>query len=35
MVTQLVFETHSWSEDNERGITSGWYDSRLSERGQG
>ena len=34
MVTQLVFETHSISEDNERGIASGWYHSKLSERGR-
>ena len=34
MVTQLVFETHSWSEDNDRRIASGWNGSRLSERGQ-
>jgi 2,3-bisphosphoglycerate-dependent phosphoglycerate mutase len=32
MVTQIVFETHSWSEDNDHGIASGWRDSRLSER---
>lgn len=34
MVTQIVFETHAWSEDNEQGIASGWHDSRLSERGR-
>lgn len=34
MVTELVFETHSWSEDNERGIATGWGGSRLSERGR-
>lgn len=27
---QVVFETHSISEDNERGVASGWSDSRLS-----
>jgi broad specificity phosphatase PhoE len=34
MVTQIVFETHSTSEDNERGFASGWRHSRLSERGR-
>jgi broad specificity phosphatase PhoE len=33
--TRLVFETHSWSEDNERGIASGWNHGRLSARGRG
>lgn len=32
--TRIVFETHSISEDNERGIASGWNHSRLSERGK-
>ena len=31
---QVVFETHSISEDNERGVASGWRHSRLSERGR-
>ena len=31
----IVFETHSISEDNERGIASGWNDCRLSARGRG
>lgn len=31
---QIIFETHSISEDNERGIASGWNHSRLSERGK-
>jgi len=35
MVTQIVFETHSWSEDNDRGVATGWRDGRLSVRGQG
>ena len=30
----LVFETHSWSEDNDRGIATGWLPGRLSERGR-
>jgi alpha-ribazole phosphatase/probable phosphoglycerate mutase len=34
MSIQIVFETHSWSEDNEQGIASGWHDSQLSERGR-
>ena len=34
MVTQIVFETHSISEDNNRGVASGWRDSRLSARGR-
>jgi 2,3-bisphosphoglycerate-dependent phosphoglycerate mutase len=31
---KLVFETHSISEDNERGFASGWSHSRLSDRGR-
>ncbi|NJN84723.1 MAG: hypothetical protein HC802_22155 [Caldilineaceae bacterium] len=31
---QIVFETHSLSEDNENGIASGWNHSRLSARGR-
>ncbi len=31
---QLVFETHSISEDNEMGIATGWRDGRLSTRGR-
>jgi 2,3-bisphosphoglycerate-dependent phosphoglycerate mutase len=31
---EIVFETHSWSEDNERGAASGWNHSQLSARGQ-
>jgi 2,3-bisphosphoglycerate-dependent phosphoglycerate mutase len=34
MPTGIVFETHSISEDNERGIASGWNHGRLSERGR-
>lgn len=30
----IVFETHSISEDNERGVASGWRDGRLSPRGR-
>ena len=31
---EIVFETHSISEDNERGIATGWLPGRLSERGR-
>jgi alpha-ribazole phosphatase/probable phosphoglycerate mutase len=34
MVTELVYETHSISEDNERGVATGWRDGRLSARGR-
>jgi 2,3-bisphosphoglycerate-dependent phosphoglycerate mutase len=34
METTIVFETHALSEDNERGVASGWAHSRLSERGR-
>lgn len=34
MATTIVFETHALSEDNERGVASGWAHSRLSGRGR-
>ncbi len=34
VATHLVFETHSLSEDNERGIATGWLNGRLSDRGR-
>ena len=34
MAIQLVFETHSTSEDNECGRATGWLPGRLSERGR-
>ena len=34
MSLQIVFETHSTSEDNERGIATGWHHGRLSEKGR-
>jgi 2,3-bisphosphoglycerate-dependent phosphoglycerate mutase len=34
MAIEIVFETHSISEDNERGAPSGWSHSRLSARGR-
>lgn len=33
-VLTLLFETHSWSEDNERGIATGWLPGALSTRGR-
>ncbi|PZS02984.1 MAG: histidine phosphatase family protein [Pseudonocardiales bacterium] len=34
MTVRIVFETHSWSEDNEHGIATGWLPGRLSGRGR-
>ena len=34
MSTYIVFETHSISEDNERGIATGWHHGRLSQEGR-
>lgn len=34
MATQIVFETHALSEDNEHDIASGWRHSQLSARGR-
>ncbi len=34
MVVSIVFETHSWSEDNDRGVASGWNHSLLSPEGR-
>ena len=34
MTIQIVFETHSVSEDNEQGIATGWHPGRLSEKGR-
>jgi 2,3-bisphosphoglycerate-dependent phosphoglycerate mutase len=34
MPVKLVFETHSWSTDNDARIASGWNDGQLSERGR-
>ncbi|HVA42153.1 MAG TPA: histidine phosphatase family protein, partial [Acidimicrobiales bacterium] len=33
MALQLIFETHSTTEDNEAGIATGWLPGRLSETG--
>ncbi len=33
-MTPIVFETHSSSEDNERGVASGWNHGALSPRGR-
>ena len=34
MSVEIVFETHSLTEDNESGIATGWLPGRLSERGR-
>lgn len=34
MTIGIVFETHALSEDNERGIATGWLPGRLCERGR-
>jgi alpha-ribazole phosphatase/probable phosphoglycerate mutase len=34
MSTEIVFETHSWSEDNDRAVATGWLPGRLSARGR-
>ena len=34
MRIEIVFETHSISTDNERGIATGWLDGELSEEGR-
>ena len=34
MAIEVVFETHSTTEDNERGHATGWLPGRLSEQGR-
>lgn len=34
MTVEIVYETHSTSADNERGIATGWQDGELSSRGR-
>ena len=34
VAVSIVFETHSWSEDNERGIATGWNHGMLSPEGR-
>jgi broad specificity phosphatase PhoE len=34
MSIEIVFETHALSEDNERGIATGWHPGRLSAQGR-
>jgi len=34
MSIEIVFETHALTEDNERGIATGWLPGRLGERGR-
>jgi len=31
---EIVFETHSWSTDNDRGVATGWHPGELSDRGR-
>jgi hypothetical protein len=32
MLVDIIFETHSRTEDNENGIATGWLPGKLSER---
>ncbi len=34
MTVEIVFETHSWSTDNDRGRATGWLPGELSEKGR-
>ena len=34
MAIDIIFETHSISEDNDLGVASGWHHSRLSDEGR-
>jgi broad specificity phosphatase PhoE len=34
MAIQIVFETHSTTEDNEKGVATGWLPGRLSATGR-
>lgn len=34
MAVEIIYETHSITEDNENGIATGWLPGRLSERGR-
>lgn len=34
VLIDLTSETHSWSEDNDRGIATGWLPGRLSRQGR-
>jgi 2,3-bisphosphoglycerate-dependent phosphoglycerate mutase len=33
-IIEIVFETHSWSTDNDRGVATGWLPGELSDRGR-
>ncbi|MEO7261747.1 MAG: histidine phosphatase family protein [Jatrophihabitantaceae bacterium] len=33
-IIEIVFETHSWSTDNNRGIATGWHPGDLSDPGR-
>ena len=35
MTTEIVFETHAISTDNEAGIATGWLEGQLSKEGRG
>jgi alpha-ribazole phosphatase/probable phosphoglycerate mutase len=34
MPVAIVYETHSWTTDNERGVATGWLPGALSDKGQ-
>jgi broad specificity phosphatase PhoE len=34
VTVEIVFETHAWSVDNERGVATGWLPGELSEDGK-
>ena len=34
MTVELIYETHSISEDNEAGVATGWLPGKLSARGR-
>jgi 2,3-bisphosphoglycerate-dependent phosphoglycerate mutase len=34
MTVKIVFETHAWSTDNDRGVATGWLPGQLSNRGR-
>ncbi|MEU7890141.1 histidine phosphatase family protein [Microbispora bryophytorum] len=34
MAVEIVYETHSLTEDNEKGIATGWLPGRLSDQGR-
>jgi broad specificity phosphatase PhoE len=34
VAVSIVFETHSWSDDNDKGVATGWNPGRLAPRGR-